>query len=182
MWLTLQTRVINAQIKALIEQIHCVKMAKEVRSQSEVFGVCLYMRRKKKIHSLFSLLIYRTCSESNTIFAPLCSTLFRALRKEATLSLSWIASVAESRPLIFITLYQVDQRVLVWLTFTTLASSLPHYRRSQNSHMLVSKATNQDLCPGRVDRRWIEEHETVAALTKRQYLFLLDCCNISCVL
>lgn len=41
---------------------------------------------KKKIHSLFSLLIptlYKTCSESNTIFVPLCSTLLRPFRKDS---------------------------------------------------------------------------------------------------
>lgn len=37
---------------------------------------------------------------------------------------------------------------------------------AQNSHMLVSKATKQDLCPGRVDR-----HESVAALTKKSIHF-----------
>lgn len=38
--------------------------------------------------------------------------------------------------------------------------------------MLVSKATDQGLCPERVDRRWMEEHETVAALTKHLFHLL----------
>lgn len=118
---------------------------------------------EKKIHSLFSLLIpplYKTCSESNT---P-CSTLFRAFRKELFFSspLLWFSSH-------FI---RLTRGSLCDLPFTTLASSLPHYRGSQNSHMLVSKATSQDLCPERVDRRWMEEHETVAALTKTPVPFI----------
>lgn len=70
--------------------------------------------------------------------------------------------------------YQIDQRVLVRLTFTALAASPPLCQGSQNSHMLVSKATNRDLSPGRVDRRWMKEHESVAALANCLY-FLLNC-------
>lgn len=79
-----------------------------------------------------------------------------------------------SWPLIFITLYQGGQRGLEWLTFTTLTSSLHHHWGSQNSHMLVSQATNQDPCPLRVDRRWIEEHETATALTKSPLFLFID--------
>lgn len=45
---------------------------------------CLYMWRKGKAHSLFSLLIpplYKKYSESDMIFALLCSTLFSAFIK-----------------------------------------------------------------------------------------------------
>lgn len=70
--------------------------------------------------------------------------------------------------------YQIDQRVLVWLTFPVLTASPPLCQGSQNSHMLVSKATNRDLSPGRVDRRWMKEHESVAALANCLY-FLLNC-------
>lgn len=43
--------------------------------------------------------------------------------------------------------------------------------------MLVSKATNQDLCPAMFDRRWMEEHETVATLTKRLHLLIV--CDVT---
>lgn len=87
---------------------------------------------KKKIFSYWFLHFIRHVSQSGAIFAPLCSLLFKSFRKEnnflfpslALFFLCWIAGVAELWPLIFITLYQVDQRVLEWLTFTTLASSL----------------------------------------------------------
>lgn len=39
------------------------------------------------------------------------------------------------------------------LTFAALGASPPLCQGSQNSHMLVSKETNRDLTPGRVDRR-----------------------------
>lgn len=65
------------------------------------------------------------------------------------------------------------------LTFTTLAASPPLCQGSQNSHMLVSKATNRDLSPGRVDRRWMKEHESGAALANCLY-FLLNRSKLKC--
>lgn len=143
-----------------------------------LLGICLNVRwkRNSSLRLFYWFLpFYKTCSESSTIFAPLCSAYFKAFCKETTslwFCLCWIACIAELWPLIFITLYQVEERGLEWLTFTTLYSSFHHCRGSQNSHMPVSRATSQDPCPERVDRQWMEEHEP----HKNLLLFLV--CNI----
>lgn len=51
------------------------------------------------------------------------------------------------------------------LTFTTLTTSLPDYHGSQNSHILVSKATRTCVQGGLTNVEW-KNIKTVAAMTK----------------
>lgn len=122
--------------------------------------------------------LYKTCFSkrcnicsivlaSFQIFQERSNFLFLSL---ALFFLCWIAGVAESWPLIFITLYQVDQRVLEWLTFTTLASSLTlrivicSFPR-QPTRTLVQR--------GLTDIEW-RSIKTEPAFTKYNMLVLID--------
>lgn len=169
----------------------CVQKKEVIIERANQAAESMFVHEKgKKIHSLFSVLIpplYKTCSKSNTIFSPLCSTLFTAFRKE-TFFLPLL--IRRHRKVVTFDFHHTlsgwpEGPCVTYLYYArflclslSLSLALAHYRGSQNSHMRVSKATNQDLCPERVDRRWMEEHETVAALTKHLYL-LLVCCNIT---
>lgn len=100
---------------------------------------------KREINSVFSASIIRVRASSLSAPTP-CN-----LSPEREL---FISHSIELQPLLCCDLdfYQIDQRVLMQLTFTALGASPPLCQGSQNSHMLVSKETNRDLSPGRVDR------------------------------
>lgn len=108
----------------------------------------------KEINPLFSQLIpsrWKIRSRSNT---SRCSAAAKPSQHFSKANfpppLPRITGAAVSRPLIFIRLTTGR-----WcdLPLSPPVPSLHHCRSSQNSRMPVSKATKQDLCPGRDDKR-----------------------------
>lgn len=134
----------------------CVKMCvrvpvEAVRNRLE--RTALFVR-EKEINPLFSQLIpsrWKMRSRSNTSH---CSAAAKPSQHFSKANfpppLPQITGAAVSRPLIFIRL-TTGRRCDLPLSLPV--PSLHHYRSSQNSRMPVSKATKQDLCPGRDDKR-----------------------------
>lgn len=153
--------VVNAQIKALIEPRDvrvCGKMCVRVpveAARHRLERTALFVHEKEKeINPLFSQLIpsrWKMRSRSNRSH---CSAAAKPSQHFSKANfpppLPQITGAAVSRPLIFIRLTTGR-----WcdLPLSPPVPSLHHYRGSQNSRMPVSKATKQDLCPGRDDKR-----------------------------
>lgn len=130
---------------------------------------CLYMTRKRK--SIFYFLYWFLNIRGNTAFVPLNSNLFSTFREGTSFP------VFKLQPLWSCGLWLLSGW-LEGLCVLPLQRSLPlpDYHGSQNSHMLVSKATRTCVQGGLTNVEW-KNIKTVAAMTKCLHLWL-DCDNV----